>query len=66
MKNNKEQLKQAIKDALLHVHPDELTEALETIVDEYIHYVLRDKDRYGNDDTDANILIVQELITALK
>lgn len=66
MKNNKEQLKQAIKDATCAVYPEELLEALETIVDEYIHYVLRDKDRYGSDDTDANILIVQELITALK
>lgn len=66
MKNNKEQLNQAIKDALLHVHPDELAEALETIVDEYIHYILRDQDRYGSDETDANILIVQDFITALK
>ncbi len=64
--SEQEQLKQAIKDATYTVYPEELLEALSTIVDEYIHYILRDQDRYGSDKTDSNILIVQELITALK
>lgn len=45
---------------------EDMSEILDRVLFDYMHYVIRDKDRHGNDETAEDCFQLQELTRALK